>query len=123
MVFAGKLSDAALEAHYDAASVLLFPSFHEASGLPPVEAMAHGCPVVVSEIPALRERCGDAALYCDPHDVATMVAQVGRILDDTDLAADLADRGRERAAAFTWSNCLTATLEVIALAAASRADQ
>ncbi len=113
MVFAGKLSDAALEAHYAAASVLLFPSFHEASGLPPVEAMAHGCPVVVSEIPALRERCGDAALYCDPHDVASMVAQVTRILDDGDLAAELAVRGRERSAIYTWANCLDETLEIL----------
>ena len=113
MVFAGKLSDAALEAHYDAASVLLFPSFHEASGLPPIEAMAHGCPVVVSEIPALRERCGDAALYCDPHDVATMVTQVARVLDDSALAADLAARGRERAAVYTWANCLSETLDFL----------
>ena len=124
MVFAGKLSDAALEAHYDAASVLLFPSFHEASGLPPVEAMAHGCPVVVSEIPALRERCGDAALYCDPHDVATIVAQAGRILAEPDLAADLAARGRERAAGFTWDNCLASTLEVLTeVAVAGSTDQ
>ena len=123
MIFAGKLSDAALEAHYDAASVLLFPSFHEASGLPPVEAMAHGCPVVVSEIPALRERCGDAALYCDPHDVSTMVAQVSRILDEPDLAESLALRGRERAAQFTWANCLASTLEVVRAAARERAAQ
>ena len=123
MIFAGKLSDAALEAHYDAASVLLFPSFHEASGLPPVEAMAHGCPVVVSDIPALRERCGDAALYCDPHDVSTMVAQVSRILDEPDLAAGLATSGRERAAAFTWANCLTSTLEVLIEAAGTRSGR
>lgn len=122
MVFAGKLGDAALEAHYDAASVLLFPSFHEASGLPPVEAMAHGCPVVVSDIPALRERCADAALYCDPHDVATMVSQVGRLLDEPALAADLSRRGRERAAGFTWSRCLAATLDVITSAASAAAD-
>ena len=117
MIFAGKVSDAALEAHYDAASVLLFPSFHEASGLPPVEGMAHGCPVVVSEIPALRERCGDAALYCDPHDVASLVSQAGRILDDPDLAADLAARGREQAAVYTWANCLSETLEILTQAA------
>lgn len=117
MVFAGKLGDAALEAHYDAASVLLFPSFHEASGLPPVEAMAHGCPVVVSDIAALRERCGDAALYCDPHDVSTLVSQVRRILDEPGLAADLGARGRERAAGYTWANCLDATLRVLTEAA------
>ena len=123
MIFAGKLSDSALEAHYDAASLLLFPSFHEASGLPPVEAMAHGCPVVVSDIPALRERCGDAALYCDPHDVESLVSQAARILDDPALAADLAERGRERAAIFTWSNCLTATLQVLTDAVSASAEQ
>jgi glycosyltransferase involved in cell wall biosynthesis len=113
MIFAGKLGDAALEAHYAAASLLLFPSFHEASGLPPVEAMAQGCPVVVSDIAALRERCGEAALYCDPHDVESIAAQAGRVLDDAALAADLAARGRARAATYTWENCLERTLEVV----------
>ena len=113
MIFASKLGDAALEAHYAAASLLLFPSFHEASGLPPVEAIVQGCPVVVSDIAALRERCGEAALYCDPHDVESIAAQAGRVLDDAALAADLAARGRARAATYTWENCLERTLEVV----------
>ena len=104
---------ASLSAFYQRASVMLFPSFFESSGLPPVEAMAHGCPVVVSEIPALRERCGDAAIYCDPHDVESIVAAAARVLDDEDLAATLVERGRRRSALYTWERCLTETLHVL----------
>lgn len=115
---AGAVDDATLDAHYRAASLVLFPSFHEASGLPPVEAMARGCPVVVSDIPALRERCGDAAAYCDPHDVASIVAAAERLLDDDDLRADLITRGLARAADFSWERTLRETLEVLRQAAA-----
>ena len=119
--FVGSVSDASLEAHYRAASLLLFPSFHEASGLPPVEAMAHGCPVVVSDIPALRERCGDAAAYCDPHDLESIIAAAARVLDEPAYAAALGDLGRQRAAGFTWANCLDATLALIEGAVAAPA--
>lgn len=113
MVFAGSVDDEALDAHYRAAELMLFPSFHEASGLPPVEAMSRGCPVVVSDIPALRERCADAAVYCDPHDVNTIVAAAESVLDDPPLRDDLVRRGRERAAAFSWDRTLRETLTVI----------
>jgi glycosyltransferase involved in cell wall biosynthesis len=122
VVFAGAVDDASLDAHYRAASLMLFPSFHEASGLPPVEAMARGCPVVVGDIPALRERCGDAAAYCDPHDVGTIVAAAERILDDAALRADLVTRGRERAARFSWERTLRETLEVLRDAAGRPGD-
>lgn len=113
VVFAGPVDDASLDAHYRAASLTLFPSLHEASGLPPVEAMARGCPVVVSDIPALRERCGDAAAYCDPHDVDSIVTSAEAVLDDTSLRDELTRRGLERAAGFTWGRTLRETLEVI----------
>lgn len=113
MVFAGAVDDEALDAHYRAAELMLFPSFHEASGLPPVEAMARGCPVVVSDIPALRERCADAAVYCDPHDVDTIVAAAESVLADPALRADLVVRGRDRAEVFSWDRTLRETLAVI----------
>lgn len=113
MVFAGAVDDTSLDAHYRAAELMLFPSFHEASGLPPVEAMARGCPVVVSHIPALRERCADAAVYCDPSDVDTIVAAAASVLDDADLRADLVRRGRERAAHFSWDRTARETLAVL----------
>jgi glycosyltransferase involved in cell wall biosynthesis len=84
---------------YRNAGCLLFPSFYEASPLPPVEAMHFGCPVVVSAIPAMTERCGTAAIYCDPHDVDDMAAAVRRALADPAL---LAARGQLHAAHWTW---------------------
>jgi glycosyltransferase involved in cell wall biosynthesis len=113
MVFAGAVDDASLDAHYRAAELVLFPSFHEASGLPPVEAMARGCPVVVSDIPALRERCGDAAAYCDPYDVDSILAAAESVLDDRAGRDDLVRRGRERAALFSWERTTRETLAVL----------
>ena len=84
---------------YRDAGCLLFPSFYEASPLPPVEAMHFGCPVVVSAIPAMTERCGTAAIYCDPHDVDDMAAAVRRVLADP---APLAARSQLHAAHWTW---------------------
>jgi glycosyltransferase involved in cell wall biosynthesis len=79
--------------------------------------MAHGCPVVAGDIPSLRERCGDAAVYCDPHDPAAIAAQVERVLDDRPLADELRRRGAARAATFTWTACAERTLTVLAEAA------
>ncbi|MBF4162530.1 glycosyltransferase family 4 protein [Nocardioides acrostichi] len=119
----GPVSDAALAAHYEHAALMLFPSFHEASGLPPVEAMAHGCPVVVSEIPALRERCADAAVYCDPHDLPSIAAGARHLLDDPAERERLVALGRERAAHFTWDRCLAETLAVLRRAAGGQVPE
>lgn len=113
IVFTGAIDDHALDAHYRAAALMLFPSLHEASGLPPLEAMARGCPVVVSDIPALRERCGAAAEYCDPQDVASILAAAERVLDDPGRRRDLVEAGRRQAACFSWQRCLRETLEVL----------
>ncbi|WP_299057110.1 glycosyltransferase family 1 protein [uncultured Nocardioides sp.] len=107
----GQVNDPArLEEQYRRAAVFLFPSHYEASPLPPVEAMRFGCPVVAADIPSLRERCGDAALYCDPHDVPAMVRQVRRVLDDPDLWARLQVAGLARAARYSWESQATAVL-------------
>jgi glycosyltransferase involved in cell wall biosynthesis len=101
--FRGQMEDvAALKAIYRDAAVLLFPSLYEASALPPIEAMAQGCPVVASNIQSLIERCGDAALYCDPDDVASITAAVERVLDERELAARLRRNGRMLAGQLTW---------------------
>lgn len=109
----GRVNDDELAVLYRTARLMLFPSFHEASGLPPVEAMGHGCPVVVSDIPALRERCGDAALYCDPYDVDSIVDCAERLLDEERLRTLLVERGRARSAELSWTRCLEQTLEVV----------
>ncbi|MEO0855017.1 MAG: glycosyltransferase family 1 protein, partial [Cyanobacteria bacterium J06648_11] len=66
--YVGYVSDAQLRALYENARGFIYPSFYEGFGLPPLEAMSCGCPVIVSQAASLPEVCGDAALYCDPHD-------------------------------------------------------
>ncbi len=112
--FLGQVNDwGRLLAAYRAADCFLFPSFYEASPLPPIEAMGCGCPVVAGDIPSLRERCDDAAVYCDPGDVDAIVATVGGLLDDPDRRAALRAAGYERARRYSWARCTHATLDVI----------
>jgi glycosyltransferase involved in cell wall biosynthesis len=87
---------------YSAASVFAFPSHIEGFGLPVVEAMACGTPVVASEAEALLEVCGGAALHVPSRDVSGWAETLSRVLQDASLASDLARRGRERAELFKW---------------------
>lgn len=106
-----KVSDARLPSLYACAEAFVFPSLYEGFGLPLLEAMASGCPVVMSEIPASLEVAGDAALTVDPRDVGGLVSAIERITRDRALAASLRDAGRRRAEMFTWDRSaqLTAT--------------
>jgi glycosyltransferase involved in cell wall biosynthesis len=87
---------------YRLAACLVFPSLYEGFGLPPLEAMASGCPVAASDLPAIREVCGDAAMLFDPHDPEAIADGVDRALDAGEA---LRERGLERAEAFTWEAC------------------
>lgn len=98
----GRVSDAELRALYENATALLFPSRYEGFGLPPVEAMACGCPVVAGRAGAVPETVGDAALLFDPDAPGTLVAALTRLLDQPGLAEELRARGQARAARFTW---------------------
>jgi glycosyltransferase involved in cell wall biosynthesis len=100
---AGYVSDAELRALYENAACFVFPSFYEGFGLPPLEAMCCGCPVVVSRRASLPEVCGDAALYIEPDDPATLAAALARVLDSRELRSELAAAGRARAARWTWA--------------------
>jgi glycosyltransferase involved in cell wall biosynthesis len=102
LVATGYVTDAQVRALYEHAACFAFPSFYEGFGLPPLEAMCCGCPVVVSDRASLPEVCGDAALYCDPDDPATLAAQLRRVLGSESARQDLRAAGRERAALFTW---------------------
>jgi glycosyltransferase involved in cell wall biosynthesis len=117
--FCGYVDDDTLAQLYREAACLMYPSFYEASGLPPTEAMHFGCPVVVSDLPALRERCGDAAQYCDPSNPHAIAARVLEIVDDPQLAISLSASALERAKQFTWEN--QARLIIRAAIAARRA--
>lgn len=98
---------------YRNAACLVFPSFYEASPLPPIEAMACGCPVIASDIPALQERCGDAALYCDPHRPEDIADKIQQVLGSPEQAEALRRKGAQRARQYTWEFCAKETLQVI----------
>jgi alpha-1,3-rhamnosyl/mannosyltransferase len=97
---------------YGRALALVYPSFGEGFGLPVLEAMACGCPVVTSDRSALPEVGGDAALYASPEDPGAIAAQLLRVLRDPDLAKDLVARGTCRAAEFTWRQTAERTLAI-----------
>lgn len=103
--YVGYVTDAQLKALYAEAAVFVFPSLYEGFGFPPLEAMSNGCPAVVSDIPVLREVCGDAAEYCDPRDPASIAGAIRRVLEDEARAGELRSRGRERIREFTWEGC------------------
>lgn len=109
----GYVSDPELRALYEKAVCFVFPSFYEGFGLPPLEAMSCGCPVVVSRAASLPEVCGDAAVYCDPEDPADIATAIGTVIDDTRLQDDLRRRGKERAAHFTWDRAGRSLLSLI----------
>jgi glycosyltransferase involved in cell wall biosynthesis len=99
----GPVDDATLKTLYLHARALIFPSLYEGFGLPPLEAMALGCPVVAACAASLPEVCGDAALYVDPTSVESIADGMRRVLDDDALCARLAVAGRARAATMTWA--------------------
>lgn len=103
LIFAGRLGDASVLGLLRDAAALLFPSLYEGFGIPPLEAMANGCPVIASDIPPVREVCGDAALYFDPHRAGELAAGMRSILAESDAGRRRrVQRGCERAATFTW---------------------
>jgi glycosyltransferase involved in cell wall biosynthesis len=97
----GRVNDAELRALYENAVCLLFPSRYEGFGLPPVEAMACGCPVIAARGGAVEEICKDGALYFASGD-GSITEALERLLDDGDLAEALRNRGQARAAELSW---------------------
>ncbi|HSN76654.1 MAG TPA: glycosyltransferase family 1 protein [Anaerolineae bacterium] len=111
VVFPGYVDDADLPALYSAATVFVYPSLYEGFGLPPLEAMACGTPVISSNAASLPEVVGDAALLIDPTDTAALARALHDVLTQPALQADLRARGLRRAAMFSWERCATETLE------------
>lgn len=102
VVHKGHVSSEEMQQLYQRASVLVFPSFYEGFGLPPLEGMAHGVPVIVSRVSSLPEVCADAALYVDPYDITSIAHAMYRMLTDDRLRQLLIVKGVERAQQFRW---------------------
>lgn len=108
----GYLPDAELRALYARASIFAFPSLDEGFGMPAIEAMAWGLPVLASSCSALPEVCGEAALLVDPHDKEAIAHGLTSLIKSESLRDELRRRGRERAAGFTWERSVRQTWEV-----------
>ncbi len=108
----GYVSAAELEALYNRARIFTFPSLDEGFGMPVLDAMAHGIPVIASCRSAVPEVAGDAALQVDPEDVDQMGAALLRLATEDAVREDLASRGRERALQFSWDTAVQRTWKV-----------
>ncbi|NMB90815.1 MAG: glycosyltransferase family 4 protein, partial [Chloroflexi bacterium] len=110
--FTGFVEEEDLPALYNGADLFVFPSLYEGFGLPPLEAMACGVPVVTSNVSSLPEVVGDAALLVDPYQEEQIYTAMRRVLEDPQLAEDLRHKGLQRAARFTWQRMAEETLAV-----------
>jgi glycosyltransferase involved in cell wall biosynthesis len=113
--FVGRVSSEDLLYLYNAAELLAHPAFYEGFGLPPLEAMACGLPVVVSNVASLPEVVGDAGLLIDPHDVDELTVAMWRVLNDDGLSQEMREKGLRQAAQFSWERAARETLEIYRL--------
>lgn len=102
--------DHVLARFYSAAVALVYPSLYEGFGLPPIEAMAYGCPVAAAAAGAIPEIAGSAAVLFDPTDPDEMAAAIERVIADDALRASLVAKGREQSNGYTWANTVDRTL-------------
>lgn len=110
--YLGFVAEDSLPLLYSGASLFIYPSIYEGFGLPPVEAMASGVPVIVADRSCLPEVCGDAARYVEPNDVEMFAATIRDSLLDEAWREETRALGLRRSAQFTWSRCLDETLSV-----------
>lgn len=104
--------DLTLESYYAHAAAFICPSLYEGFGLPPLEAMAHGCPVLCSNRGSLKEVVGEAALLFDPTEPLELVKTLEALIKNPDLGIDLGARGLVHAGHFSWDQCVDETLSV-----------
>jgi glycosyltransferase involved in cell wall biosynthesis len=112
VVFTGYVSEADLPALYSGALCFVYPSYFEGFGLPPLEAMQCGTPVIAGNRTSLPEVLGDAAVLVDPFDIRDLAPAIGRVLDNPDFRSQLRVKGLERARRFSWQETARLTLQV-----------
>lgn len=110
--YVGHVSDTEAVHLFNFADLFVFPSLYEGFGLPPLEAMACGCPVITSNSSSIPEVVGDAAIQVNPESDQELAAAIARVLDNEELRREMAQAGLERATMFSWDKCATETLAV-----------
>ncbi|MBD8348305.1 glycosyltransferase family 4 protein [Dysgonomonas sp. HGC4] len=113
VILTGYLDDESLQKMYKNALFSVYPSLYEGFGIPPLESMSYGCPVIVSDIPALREINEDAALYTDPLNVADMSSKMDLLIRDTQLRKELSQKGRLQVQKYSWDKSAQQVLELV----------
>lgn len=109
----GYIDDKALQGMYQNALISVYPSLYEGFGLPPLESMTYGCPAIVSDIPALREVSGDAALYVNPYDVEDITAKINLLIKDHNLRQSLRLEGLKQIKKYSWKKSAKQVYELI----------
>jgi glycosyltransferase involved in cell wall biosynthesis len=112
VVFLGRVSTEELLWLYNVAQALVSPSIYEGFGLPPLEAMACGTPVIVSNVSSLPEVVADAGILVDPYDAEELSVAMWRLLSDAELRASLIEKGYKRAGFFSWDKAAQETLKL-----------
>jgi glycosyltransferase involved in cell wall biosynthesis len=113
VIFSGNLSEKELVEYYRGALALTFPSLYEGFGLPPLEAMACGTPVLTSNITSLPETVGDAAVLIDPYNIDSIKTGIEQITQDTLLRKNLIEKGHERITLFSWDKTAAAVQTIL----------
>jgi glycosyltransferase involved in cell wall biosynthesis len=112
IIFKQNLDDKSLVYEYNISTLFIFPSFYEGFGLPPLEAMACGTPVVTSSVSSLPEVCGNAVSYCDPYNTKDILKKMEFILNDIPLQNEMIAKGLQRSKSFTWKKSAEKHIEV-----------
>lgn len=113
VIEAGYVSDGELRALYENAACFVFPSLYEGFGLPPLEAMSCGCPVLTSQVSSMPEVCGAAALYCDPFSPEDIADKLALVTSDPYRRAEMRLAGLERARVFSWAKGAAALRQIL----------
>ncbi|HEX9896648.1 MAG TPA: glycosyltransferase family 1 protein [Dehalococcoidales bacterium] len=112
VIFIDQITDDRLVEYYSSARALVYPSLYEGFGLPVLEAMACGCPVITSNVSSLPEVAGDAAFLINPYDVRDICGAIARLLTDGSLRKEMAVKGKERSKIFSWEKTAEQTMSL-----------
>lgn len=109
----GRVTDEELRALYEGAAAFLFPSLYEGFGVPPLEAMSLGCPVISSPHSAMPEVLGQAALFVDPDNVEDFQKAISKVINNTEYTKQLIEAGKKKAMEYSWENGATTLIQLI----------